>query len=256
MNKENRSTWSLVWVLAKTDFRLRYQGSVLGFLWALLKPLALFAVLLVVFSTFFSAEVPFYPLQLLTALLLWMFFAEGTMLGLTSMQSKAHVLKKIFFPRHVVVLAAVLQAFLTFITHLLILFVVIAFSSFDVGLFHVLGFFLICFLVLLLTLTFSIWTAPLYIRFRDLHQIWDVLLLVGFYTAPILFPMAAMSESVQRWLYLNPMTSLVMEAKSVLFLGEWADSTALLRYAFILFIVLLFGIFFFQRSQARAVELL
>lgn len=247
---------SLVWILAKTDFRLRYQGSVLGFLWALLKPLALFVVLLVVFSTFFSAEVPFYPLQLLTALLLWMFFSEGTMLGLTSMQSKSHVLKKIAFPRYIVVLAAVLQALLTFVTHLLILFVVIAFSAFEVGIFQVFGFFCICFLVFLLTLTFSLWAAPLYIRFRDLHQIWDVLLLVGFYTAPILFPMTAMSESVQKWLYLNPMTSLVMEAKSVLFLGEWTDGAALIRYVFVLFIVLLLGLFFFQRSQARAVELL
>lgn len=247
---------SLVWILAKTDFRLRYQGSVLGFLWALLKPLALFAVLLFVFSHIFSADVPYYSFQLLTALLMWMFFAEGTMTGLTSLQAKAHVLKKIAFPRVVVVLAAVLQSVMTFALHLLFLFLVFFFSSITISLVQFLSFFVLIVLTILLVLAFSLVAAPLYIRFRDLHQIWEVLLLVGFYAAPVLYPLSVLPVEYHDVLYLNPMTFLLVQSKEVLFSGALIDSFALLQYSALLLVFLFFSALFFKRSQSRVIELL
>ena len=117
----------LIWMLAKTDFRMRYQGSVLGFVWALLKPLFVFVILNLVFSQLFASDIPYYSLQLLTGILLWNFFAEGTMVGLTSLMSKGHVLKKIAFPRWVVVVAAWLQSLMSFVVTMAILLLALLF---------------------------------------------------------------------------------------------------------------------------------
>lgn len=250
------SFWHRVWILAWTDFRLRYQGSLLGFLWALLKPLALFAVLLFVFSHFFAADSPDYPLQLLTALLMWMYFAEATMMGLTSLQAKAQVLKTIPVPGLAVLFASFVQATLTFFLHLLFLGVVVVIWQMPVGVYQILGFFFCVLIEMLLILFLSVVLAPLFLRFRDLHQIWEVLLLLGFYATPILYPLSALPNEVQSWIQLNPMTLVVTEAQSMLFHSAFMELPQVLIFFLFLVIAFLLSVWMFQRSQSRSLELL
>src|SRR5690606_21281841 len=97
--KNHENYKELIWRLARTDFKLRYHGSFLGYAWALVKPLMLFAVLNFVFSHIFNLRgmgVPLYPLQLLTAILLFNFFAEGTMQGMNSLLSKNQLVTKTY----------------------------------------------------------------------------------------------------------------------------------------------------------------
>src|SRR6478735_6721461 len=93
-----RRTWAgLVWTLVRTDFKARYHGTLSGFVWALLKPTAMFVVLTSVFSLVFAAD-PSYKLNLIIALFLWDFFAEGTKTGLTSLHAKGFLLAKSRLP--------------------------------------------------------------------------------------------------------------------------------------------------------------
>ena len=111
----------LVWMLAKTDFKLRYHGSVLGYLWALLKPLLTFAVLNFVFSSVFnprSTGMETYSLQLLVSLMMFYFFSEGTNAGMGSLLNKSQLVTKIYVPRWTIILASTINATLIFLMNL------------------------------------------------------------------------------------------------------------------------------------------
>src|SRR5665648_313668 len=111
--------------LVITDFKLRYQGSALGYIWALLRPLFLFIVLFIVFDKFLrlGSTIPHYPVYLLLGIVLWSYFTEVTNLGMSSIVSKGDLLRKINFPKYVIVLAGSFSAFI----NLMINFVVISF---------------------------------------------------------------------------------------------------------------------------------
>src|SRR5215831_5525692 len=108
----NASLWGLVWTLVRTDFKARYHGTPSGFLWALLKPTAMFAVLVTVFSLIFRAE-PNYKLNLIIALFLWNFFAEATTIGMGSLAAKGFLVSKARFPRWIVVVTAIANPLIT-----------------------------------------------------------------------------------------------------------------------------------------------
>ncbi|MGD8215790.1 ABC transporter permease [Aestuariimicrobium sp. Y1814] len=96
-----------------TDFKLRYQGSVLGYLWSLLKPLVMFTILYVVFGLVLRLgdSVPHYPVYLLLGLLLWNYFTEVTSVGLRSIVENGELIRKLSFPRYTIVLAGSVSAF-------------------------------------------------------------------------------------------------------------------------------------------------
>ena len=256
LRRSRKNIGQLIWVLAKTDFKLRYHGSVLGFVWALLKPLLLFVILNLVFSHLFAAEVEFYSLQLLTAILMWNFFAEGTQLGLTSLMSKAHLLTKISFPRWVVVVASTLQSLMTFGINLIILLAAFWLFGVSLSIWQLLVFSLYLVTLYLLILAFSLLTAPLFIRYRDLNQIWDVILTAGFYFAPIIYPLSIIPSWLQPWLYLNPMTFLIEHSRGVIFLGQWSRADHHLFYLGFVLVFLIFAWKVFKRFDTRIVELL
>ena len=124
MVKSHENYRELVIRLAKTDFKLRYHGSFLGYVWVILKPLLMFAVLNFVFSSLFNFKNsgnPYYPLELLTSLLLFQFFAEGTMIGMTSLISKAQLVTKIYVPRWTIVLGSTINNLFVFCMNLFVL---------------------------------------------------------------------------------------------------------------------------------------
>src|ERR1051325_3056770 len=102
----------LVWTLIRTDFKTRYHGTVGGFVWALLKPLTMFLVLLAVFSYVFAGE-PQYKLDLIIGLFLYEFFQEGTKTGLLSLRAKGYLLTKARFPSWIVVVTSMSNAVIT-----------------------------------------------------------------------------------------------------------------------------------------------
>src|SRR6476660_5484968 len=114
MRTERRPSnlWGLVWTLVRTDFRTRYHGTMGGFVWALLKPVSMFLVLMAVFS-FLFAQNPTWKLDLIVGLFLWDFFAEGTKTGLTSLHARGYLLTKARVPSWILVVTSIANAMIT-----------------------------------------------------------------------------------------------------------------------------------------------
>jgi ABC-2 type transport system permease protein len=259
MIKSHENYKELVWRLAKTDFKLRYHGSVLGYVWVILKPLLMFTILNFVFSSIFNfrnSGTPDYPLELLTALLLFQFFSEATTTGMTSLVSKAQLVTKIYVPRWTIVLGSTMNALFIFCMNLIVL-------AFFFFLYHkiptfsgVTVFVIYSILLYILAVAFSFLTSPLFVRFRDLGNIWEVLLSVLMYSSPIIYPLTMMPDKIQKLMLLNPLAFIIHFAKQGLINNRFTD----LWNFFFLFIGMLFAValafFVFGRNQRRVAELI
>lgn len=259
MKNDYKNIKELVWLLAKTDFKLRYQGSVLGYLWAILKPLALFTVLNFVFSSIFNARNTggeYYSLELLTGILLFNFFSEGTMSGLTSLVSKGQLVTKIYLPRWILVLASTLNSFLIFLANLVVLALFFLIKGMMPSFGGVLIFLSCIALLYILVVAFSFFAAPLYVRFRDLSMIWEVLLSILMYASPIIYPLSLMSPKVQKLILVSPIAFLIYFAKQGLIFNHFP--TVIQGVCFVAFIGLCIGvaILLFKKTSRTVAEYL
>ncbi len=222
MSKTHENYKELVWRLAKTDFKLRYHGSFLGYVWVILKPLLMFTILNFVFSSIFNfrnSGTPDYPLELLTALLLFQFFAEATMTGMMSLVSKAQLVTKIYVPRWTIVLGSTMNALFIFCMNLIVLAVFFVVYQKVPSLSGILMFVVFSLVLYALAVAFSFLTAPIYVRFRDLQNTWEVLLQVLMYSAPIVYPLSMMPMWAQKIILLNPFAFIIHFAKQGLING-------------------------------------
>ncbi|MFN7160093.1 MAG: ABC transporter permease [Candidatus Gracilibacteria bacterium] len=261
MKKVQQNYWYTVWILAKTDFKLRYNGSILGILWVVLKPLFIFSILNFVFSQLFGGSKE-YSLSLLTGLIIWNYFAEGTMVGMVSLLQKAHIITKVNLPKWIVVFASTLNSLLTFLLNTLILvFFFILYGVFP-NIFSILTAVFFASLIFIWILAFSFLTSPLFLRFRDLNQIWEVILNAGIYAAPIIYPITTIPEVYRTLLYINPVTLILVKIKDALFHGKeyfsFMDGVLLIAsswlYILLLVLVLVGSLLFFHRASRGAAE--
>ena len=214
-SKRNRTLLS---EMIRTDFKLRYQGSVLGYLWSLLKPLMLFAILYVVFTQFLriGRGVPNYPISLLLGIVLWSYFIEATSGALKSIVGKGNLIRKINIPRYIIPVASISAAFINTVLNLIAVFVFVLFSS-NTALSPVT---LLVFPILLIELTIvSLATgfllAALFVKFRDIEHIWDVVRQGLFYLIPIIYPLAIIpSIKIQQIILLNPLAQIIQDSRT------------------------------------------
>jgi ABC-2 type transport system permease protein len=253
---KNENSWQIVWALAKTDFKLRYKSSFLGFIWVIMKPLCTFAILSLVFTNVFKGGRE-YSIGMFTGIMLWNFFSEGTMSGMISLYAKAHIVKKIFIPRWIIVVSSSLNIMLNFLINLVVLAVFYVIYGITPGIPYILIGLYYCLLTYIIIIAFSFLTAPLFARLRDLNQIWEVLLVAGFYTAPIIYPMEIMPPQVQTLLYLlNPMTFIIVHIKSVLIHQQFIMPWHNLIFAFMVMIGFTVSFLIFRKTSRRVAEYL
>lgn len=240
---------------AKTDFKLRYNGSVLGYAWSLLKPLLIFVILNFVFSNIFGREDNNYSLRLITSLIIWNFFSEGTTTGLGSILSKAGILTKIKLPKWAIVVASTSHICITFLLNLVVLAGFYIYYGFYPSILQILFLILYSICTYLLILSISLITSVLYVRFRDLNQIWEVLLMGGFYASPIIYPMEAIPSSLHWILHLNPMTFIIQYIQEVMFNNfESFSLSANLIYLGILVCSFIISVYFYKLNSKRLIE--
>jgi ABC-type polysaccharide/polyol phosphate export permease len=248
--------WELAWTLARTDFKVRYHGTLGGFVWALLKPLAMFLVLLVVFSFAFGAKDPNYKLRLILGLFLWDFFAEGTKVGLLSLHAKGYVLAKARFPSWIVVVTSPSNAFITLVVFGSISAIFLALSGRLPApeLFPLIFIYMAAYVAVVIG--FSLGASVLFLRYRDLNQVWEVVLQAGFFVAPIIYPLGIMPERFHFWLYLWPPTPVIQFCRSVLIDGVIPSARAHVLLLAQAGAILLAGIAVYRRYAGRAAEYL
>ena len=259
LTKSHENYKELVWRLAKTDFKLRYHGSVLGYVWVILKPLLMFTILNFVFSSIFNMRnsgTPYYPLELLTGLLLFQFFAEATMTGMTSLVSKAQLVTKIYVPRWTIVLGSTMNALFIFGMNLIVLAGFFIYYGLFPSLSGILMFIVYAILLYIIAVAFSFLFAPFYVRFRDLSNVWEVLLSVLMYASPIIYPLTIMPEHLRQILLVSPFAYIVHFSKQALINDTYGTigDFSLLLLGIALATVLAF--FAFRRFEKSVAELI
>jgi ABC-2 type transport system permease protein len=205
---------SLTWVLAVTDFKLSFFGSVLGYFWSLMRPLMLFGVLYVVFTQFirFGDDIKHYPVYLLTAIVLWTYFEEATSGAVPSAVTRENLLRKVRFPRMVIPLSVALTALFNLGMNLLAVLVFVLASGVEPRVSWVQFPLLIGILVILAT-GLAMLLSALYVRYRDIAPIWDVTLRVLFYASPVLYVIGTVPDSVERKLGASPIASVLTQMR-------------------------------------------
>ena len=243
----------LIWTLVRTDFKARYHGTLGGFVWALLKPMSMFIVLMGVFSFLFAGN-PLYKLNLIVGLFLWDFFAEGTKSGLTSLHARGYLLTKARVPSWILVVTSMSNAVITLVVFSLVIVVFLAGAGRAPSLAALLAF--ACYAAALMAIVagFSLAASALFLRFRDLNQVWEVVLQAGFFLAPIIYPLDILPERFHFYLYIWPPTPVIEFSRSVLVRGVMPTLRGHTYLAIDAGICLLVGILIFRRLSPRAAE--
>jgi ABC-2 type transport system permease protein len=210
---EWRRLMRLTRLLAVTDFRLRFFGSVLGYLWQVMHPLLLFGVLYVVFTEVvpLGSEVPYFGVAMLAGIVLFVFLSESTSQSVQSLVEREPIVRKVQFPRLAVPLAVVLTALLRFGLNLLVVFVFLFAAGGGVRL-SWLQLPLLVTLLILLGAGLAALLSALYVHFRDVKPIWDVVLQVLFYGSPIFYTIDIITnETARELLMLNPFAVILQQ---------------------------------------------
>ena len=220
----------------------------------MLKPLAMFVVLMTVFS--FVFQDPRYKLNLIVGLFLWDFFNEGTRAGLVSLQARSFLLTKARCPSWILVATSISNALLTLAVFSLVIVLFLAGAGQAPGARAVALFLTYGVALVLMVVGFSLGSSVLFVRYRDLNQVWDVVVQAGFFLAPIVYPLGIIPERFHFYFYLWPPTPVIEFSRAVLINGNIPTLTAHLYLLIDVAIVLGAGIVIFRRFAARAPEFL
>jgi ABC-2 type transport system permease protein len=259
-SKQNRA---LLAELVRTDFKLRYQGSVLGYAWSLLRPLFMFLILYLVFAVVFKLgdSIPNFPIYLLLGIVLWSFFTEMTQQSLGSIVGRGDLIRKIRIPRWMIIVSASVGALINLGLNLLVVMVFVFISGMDLLATSVL---LPLFIleIYIFALGLGLLLSALFVKYRDISYIWDVFLQAGFYATPILYPVSLITNvTVQKLLFLNPMAQAIQGARNVFVTPEtitindvWQSQWAFMIPLTIVIGTLVVGVLYFKREAKDFAE--
>lgn len=251
--------------LVKTDFKLRYQNSILGYLWSLLRPLFLFGVLYVIFVVILKTggDVPHFGTYLLLGLIIWNYFVEVTTGSVAAIVGSGDLLRKVNFPRYVIILANSFAALISLVFNSVIIALFMWLAGADPNQ-YALYLPLLLLELFVLCLSVSLFLSAAYVRYRDVNFIWEVVTQILFYVTPILYAFSFVAEKgewISKLLLLNPLAQIMQDARHGLitseavttykvFDGGWYFLMPILLVGAIAFI----GIGYFRRRSAAFAE--
>ncbi len=255
ISKENKA---LISELVRTDFKLRYQGSVLGYAWSLLRPLLIFIILYIVFVKFLKLGngVPHYPVYLLLGIVIWNFFVEMTMQSLGSIVGRGDLIRKIKIPRWIIVISSSFGALINLFLNLIIIVIFMIIGKVSVS-YDVILLPLFFLEIYIFALGLSFFLSAAFVKYRDINYIWEVILQAGFYLTPILYPLSKITNvTFQKLILLNPVAQALQGLRYVLitkstlisktvFGGGWGQYIPIA----IVFVVFIIGVLFFKKES-------
>lgn len=251
--------------LVVTEFKLRYQNSVLGYVWSLLRPLLLFAILYVVFVYFLKIgkDVEHWPVAMLLGIVMWNFFSEVTNVGVTSIVNRGDVIRKINFPKYVIVLSSTISALINLAINLIVIAIFMIINGVTLqwtALFSP--------LLILQMFVFAIGLAFLlsavFVRLRDVNYIWEIIMQGLFYASIVIYPatlVIEMSPKIATLLMLNPVAQIIQDLRYALIShemptllstsGSWIISLIPVLLSILVFLV---GAWYFKRRSPYFAE--
>lgn len=268
MNLFHKKNIILLKEMVKTDFKLRYQGSVIGHLWSILKPLLLFTIMYLVFVRFlrFDDGTPHYAVSLLLGMVTWSFFTEATNMGMMSIVSRGDLLRKLNFSKSIIVFSAITGAAINYAINLLVVFVFALVNGVQPSLGFLVIVPLFLELVLLATgVSFILSTA--FVKYRDIGPIWEVVLQAGLYATPIIYSLTFIlqrgQEKVAKLMMLNPMAQVIQDLRHfIIYSGSlrgwdlFGNSWLAIVPYLVPLIVFVVGYIIFDKHSKRFAEIL
>jgi ABC-2 type transport system permease protein len=270
LGSEPGRLWHLTWLLATTEFKLSFFGSALGYLWQLMRPLLLFGVIYAVISTVLGrfVSVPFYPVALLLGIVLFNFYSESTGGAVASLINRENLVRKIEFPRLAVPLATVLTALFNFTLNLVPVFIFLVAEGAPARLswleLPLLMAMLACF-----TSGLAMLLSVAYVRYRDVRPIWEVVLQMTFYAAPIFYPITQVGHidllgihvNLAKVIMSNPFVAVLQQARHAIIDPRHPSAASaigggamILIPIAIALVVIVVGFFVFDRQAPRVAE--
>lgn len=219
VSKQNRALLS---ELVRTDFKLRYQGSVLGYAWSLLRPLMIFLILYLVFVQVLGvgSDIPHFPVYLLLGIVLWNFFTEMTSQSLGAIVVRGELIRKIKIPRWIIVLSSSFSALINLMLNMVVVVVFMVISRVELTP-HVFLLPLTLLQIYVFALGMSLFLSAAYVKYRDVNYIWEVLIQGGFYATPILYSMSLIPNvTIQKLMFMNPLAQTIQNARYELITQE------------------------------------
>lgn len=270
VSKKNRALLS---ELVRTDFKLRYQGSVLGYTWSLLRPLFIFLITYIVFAKFLKIgdEVPNYPIYLLLGIVLWQFFSDVTIQGLGSIVARGDLIRKIRIPRWMIVISSSLGALINLVLNFIVIAVFMVLNHVEISR-SVIWLPMYLLEIYLFGLGLALLLSAAFVKYRDFSFIWDIALQAGFYLTPIIYPLSVLAgftiagitlsqTAITKIMLVNPMAQSIQDIRNAIVTSEtvtisdvFGSSWALLIPVFVCLITLLCGILYFKHQSTHFAE--
>jgi lipopolysaccharide transport system permease protein len=242
----------LIWNLTATDLKNRYQNTFLGFFWSLLSPLLLALVLYLIFRHLWGREQDF-AINLLVGIMAWRFFNIGTSSSLRSIVGKARMVTRVYIPRQILVssnaLTNLISSLLEFVILLPIIAILLGYLPITTPLFpliHIIYFFFIYGIGLLL--------SALFVYFRDLQQIWQVVTQILFFCSPIIYPLDIIPDYLMTYYQLNPITQFIIMYRDVMIIGNLPSLFSIVVTIGFAIAAYLVGSFTFNKLERRFAE--
>ncbi len=252
--------FELLWLMSVTEFKKTFFGTALGYLWSLVRPLMLFAVLLLVFTQVFKIDIPHYPVLLLFNIVLFGFFQEATGGAVSSVLAQEGIVRKTQFPRLVIPLAVVLTTLFTLgLNMVVVLGFMIGFGVYPMWTWLLLPLLFVPLFVFVCALAMLL--SALNVRFRDVAIIWTVVALALNYATPVIYPLEFVQGTLKHLLMANPLTPIFQQAHVWMIdphaEGVWQAAGGplpLIVAALIYVTVCVLGVWVFNREAPRIAE--
>jgi ABC-2 type transport system permease protein len=251
----------LLWNLTLRELRSRYKRSALGWFWSFLNPLATMVIFTIVFGQVLKVKPPVgdpsgvhsYGLYLLCGLLPWNFFSNGVGSSMGGLIGSAGLVRKVWFPREVLVLSAIASLLVTLGIELSLLSVaLLVFGAMPLPWLPLLLVYVV--LLALFTSGVSLVISAANVYFRDLGYLWQILSQIWFYATPIVYPITLVPESYRRYYNLNPLTLFVETFRDLLYDGHWPSLRTTVYLTVVSLIVFVSGMAIFNRLSRRFAE--
>lgn len=243
-----------------TDFKLRYQGSVLGYLWSLMRPMFTFLVMYLVFVVLFKVgdQIPHFAVYLLLGIVIWTFFLEVTTNGLNAIVSRGELLRKISIPRYLLVVSVSVSALINLLLNLGVVLVFAIINQVDFG-WSILLLPVVLIEVYIFALALAFILSALYVKYRDISHIWEIITQAAFYATPIVYPLAKAPEQLQTIIMLSPIAQVIQDARYLFVTNttqtSWSvlGGRALIPLATVV-VISIIAYFYFQKAQRSFAE--
>ncbi|GAB6636842.1 ABC transporter permease [Streptococcus uberis] len=264
-SKENKI---LLKEMVKTDFKLRYQGSLIGHLWSILKPLMLFTIMYLVFVRFlrFDDGTPHYAIGLLIGMVTWNFFAEATNMGMLSIVSRGDLIRKLNFSKEIIVISSVVGAAINYSINMIVVFIFSLLNGIQISIGFLIIFPLIIELFVLAT-GVSFILSTLFVKYRDFGPIWEVILQAGMYGTPIIYSLTFILQrnhfAIGKIMMLNPIAQIIQDMRHFIVYSGNMRGWDLMNNNFIAvipylipFFILAIGYFIFHKHAKKFAEII